>query len=740
MIVGSMLSVSNLTKAYGGQTLFEGVSLQFNAESRYGLVGANGSGKSTLLKIIAGDELANDGTISIPKRAKVGVLKQDHFRYENVPIIDVVMMGNQNLWHAMTQKELLLASAESHFDADKYAELEEVILTHDGYTMESQAAEILEGLGIRPRSTAIRCRRSPAASSCACSGADPGVEARSLLLDEPTNHLDILSIRWMEKFLLAFKGCAVVVSHDHRFLDNVCTHIVDVDYETAILYKGNYSDFTVQKVENRERKEAEIEKREKEIAHHQAFIDAFKAKATKARQAGSKQKLIDRIVLERLPQTSRRYPVFKFEQRRPSGKDVLKVEKVAKAYGKKQVLEGIDLQVRRGDRMAIIGPNGIGKSTLLKIAMREVEADRGSAEWGYETWPGYFAQDHHEVIKAGEQTVEAWLWDVCPREPIGFVRGKLGMVLFTGDDADKKVSSLSGGEAARLVFARLSVEKPNVLVLDEPTNHLDIEAIEALVEALVKYDGTLIFVSHDRWFVQQLANRIVEITPDGLRDFEGTYEEYLERLGDDHLDADAVLLKAKREKKAAKERAVVRETRSDADTQKIKKQLQTKRDKLTAEIEKAEGPRARDQRAVLRSRRSSTRPRAARSPSSRASRRRSTARSKAGWRSGRRPRRRSASWVRAGSLPQPLEQLLKPRIPAQRVEIRVVHDPVPLAPAVAQRSVEQIDRPIVLAEVGEHAGDVVLHRRVVGLGLEGAVEPAPGLVRSPSWAKAPAER
>ncbi|HEX5006774.1 MAG TPA: ABC-F family ATP-binding cassette domain-containing protein [Hyphomonadaceae bacterium] len=584
-----MLSVSNLTKAYGGQTLFEGVSLQFNAESRYGLVGANGSGKSTLLKIIAGDELANDGTISLPKRAKVGVLKQDHFRYENVPIIDVVMMGNQNLWHAMTQKELLLASAESHFDADKYAELEEVILTHDGYTMESQAAEILEGLGIptevhrAPLSTlsgGFKLRVLLAQTLAA--------KPDLLLLDEPTNHLDILSIRWLEKFLLAFKGCAIVVSHDHRFLDNVCTHIVDVDYETAILYKGNYSEFTVQKVENRERKEAEIEKREKEIAHHQAFIDAFKAKATKARQAGSKQKLIDRIVLERLPQTSRRYPVFKFEQRRASGKEVLKVEKVAKAYGKKQVLEGIDLQVRRGDRMAIIGPNGIGKSTLLKIAMREVEADKGTAEWGYETWPGYFAQDHHEVIKAGEQTVEAWLWDVCPREPIGFVRGKLGMVLFTGDDADKKVSSLSGGEAARLVFARLSVEKPNVLVLDEPTNHLDIEAIEALVEALVKYDGTLIFVSHDRWFVQQLANRIVEITPDGLRDFEGTYEEYLERLGDDHLDADAVLLKAKREKKAAKERAVVRETRSDADTQRIRKQLVTKRDKLTAEIEKAE--------------------------------------------------------------------------------------------------------------------------------------------------------
>ncbi|MEO8502599.1 MAG: ABC-F family ATP-binding cassette domain-containing protein [Acidobacteriota bacterium] len=584
-----MLSVTNLTKAYGGQTLFTNVSLQFNAESRYGLVGANGSGKSTLLKILSGDELANDGTISIPKRAKVGVLKQDHFRYETVPIIDVVMMGNQALWHAMTQKEVLLASAEQHFDADKYADLEEVILTHGGYTLESQAAEILEGLGIP-----TEVHRD------ALSTLSGGFKLRVLLaqtlaskpdlllLDEPTNHLDILSIRWLEKFLFEFKGCAIVVSHDHRFLDNVCTHIVDVDYETCIAYKGNYSDFTIQKVENRERKEAEIEKREKEIAHHQAFIDAFKAKATKARQAGSKQKLIDRIVLERLPQTSRRYPVFKFDPRRPSGKEVLKIEKLDKAYGKKQVLQDVTLQVRRGDRLAIIGPNGIGKSTLLKIAMREVEADAGTSEWGYEAWPGYFAQDHHEVIKSGEQTVESWLWDACPREGISFVRGKLGMVLFTGDDAEKKVTSLSGGEAARLVFARLSVEKPNILVLDEPTNHLDLEAIESLVEALKKYDGTLIFVSHDRWFVQQLATRIVEITPDGLRDFEGTYEEYLDRLGDDHLDADAVLQKARKEKKKAKEDRVVRATRSDDETGRMKKQLVTRRDKITAEIDKAE--------------------------------------------------------------------------------------------------------------------------------------------------------
>jgi ATPase subunit of ABC transporter with duplicated ATPase domains len=584
-----MISVSNLSKSFGGQTLFSGVSLQFNPENRYGLVGANGSGKSTFLKMLTGEEISSEGQISMPKKARLGVLKQDHFRYETTPILDVVMMGNQVLWHAMTQKEVLLASAEQHFDADKYSELEEVILAHDGYALEAHASEILEGLGIP-----TEIHREP------LSILSGGFKLRVLLaqtlaskpdillLDEPTNHLDIISIRWLEKFLLGFAGTAVVISHDHRFLDNVCTHIVDVDYETITIYKGNYAAFVEQKADNRERKEAEIEKREKEIAHHQAFIDAFKAKATKARQAGSKQKLIDRIVIERLPQSSRRYPSFRFQPKRPSGRMALEVKGVSKAYGDKQVLEDVSLAVRRGDRVAIIGPNGIGKSTLLKIAMGVTPADGGEVEWGYETYPGYFAQDHRDLVGNEGQTVESWLWDVCPSEPIGFVRGQLAGVLFTGDDVEKKLQALSGGEAARLVFARLSVEQPNVLVLDEPTNHLDLEAIDSLIEGLKAYDGTLIFVSHDRWFVQQLATRIVEIKPDGLQDFDGTYEEYLERCGDDHLDAEAVLMKARREKKAAKEREAVRASRSDGETKALQKKLSTRRDQITAEIEKAE--------------------------------------------------------------------------------------------------------------------------------------------------------
>ena len=587
-----MIAVSDLGKAYGPQTLFEGVSIQFNPGNRYGLVGANGSGKSTFLKILAGEEIPSEGIVAMPKRLKLGVLKQDHYRYEHMPILEVAMMGNHEVWEAMVEKEELLANVDQEFDAERYAEVEDLILRHDGYTLEARAGEVLEGLGIptelhrNPLSTLSGGFKLRVLLAQVLS-ADPDV----LLLDEPTNHLDILSIRWLEKFLSeSYKGTGIVISHDHRFLDNICTHIVDVDYETIMLYPGNYTAFMAAKVGNRDRKEAEIEKREAEIARHKEFIDRFRAKATKARQAQSKVKMMEKIVIERLPQTSRRYPTFKFKQIRPSGRQVLEIEGVSKSYGEKQVLKDVSLKVERGDRIAIIGPTGIGKSTLLKIAMGEVEADAGRLEWGYETRPGYFSQDHNEVPKGSRQTVEAWLWESVPGEPIGFVRGNLGMVLFSGDDVKKTVGSLSGGEAARLVFCKLSVTKPNILILDEPTNHLDLEAIEALVEGLREYDGTLIFVSHDRWFVSQLADRIFEISPKGINDFKGTYEEYLERLGDDHLDADAVL-RMKREQKKAAQATAAKKNGSPEDERRRRerqKELGKRLEQVTAEVEKSE--------------------------------------------------------------------------------------------------------------------------------------------------------
>lgn len=548
-----MISLSNLSKYYGDQVLFEGVSLQFNRGERYGIVGANGCGKSTLLKILCGDESASDGDLSIPKRAVLGVLKQDHFEYEDTRILDVVMMGNAPLWSAMEEKEEILAKAEDYFDGDRYAELEETIVQGDGYGLEARAGEILEGLGIasavheQPLSTLsggfkLRVLLAQVLAS----------EPDALLLDEPTNHLDILSIRWLEEFLQSYRGSALLISHDHRFLDTVATSIVDVDYETIKSYPGNYAQFVRAKREERERREAEIQKREAEIAGHKAFVERFRAKASKARQAQSKLKAIDRIEIESLPESSRRYPRFRFEQKRPSGKQVIELKGITKRYDDLTVLDGIDLTIQRGERVAIIGPNGIGKSTLLKVMMDEISADAGSAEWGYETHPGYVAQDHKEQLGMRRQSLDDWLGQFCPAQGIGFVKGQLAAVLFSGDESKKKLEALSGGEAARLMFARQAVEKPNVLILDEPTNHLDLEAIEALVRAVKDYDGTLIFVSHDRWFVNELATRIVEITPEGVRDFSGSYDEYLARAGEDHLDAQEVLRRARDSKRAAR--------------------------------------------------------------------------------------------------------------------------------------------------------------------------------------------
>ncbi len=607
-----MISVSNLSREFGDRVLFEGASFQLNPGERYGIVGANGSGKTTLLGILSGDSEPTEGVVSVPKSARLGVLKQDHFLYENHQILEVALMGHPELWEVIVGREEVLANAHENFDGDRFSELEETFQRLDGYTAESRAATILEGLGLpaevhrEPLSTLSGGFKLRVLLAQTLAGS-PDV----LLLDEPTNHLDILSIRWLEKFLQTFPGPVAVISHDHRFLDNVSTNILDVDYQTITLYKGNYTAFLEQKRSDRERREKEIEGRKKEIAHHQLFVDRFKAKASKARQAQSKLRMIEKKSeeLEELPGSSRRYPRFRFAQKRPSGKEVLKIAAIRKAYGDRQVLHGVDLRVERGDRLVIMGPNGIGKSTLLRIVMGDVPADAGEVTWGYETRPGYFAQDHHEQIAGPDRTVEEWLWDFCPGRDRGFVRGQLGLMLFTGGDGDKKISALSGGEAARLVFARLMLEQPNVLVLDEPTNHLDLESIEALVAGLRDYEGTLILVSHDRWFVGQLATRVVEISADGIRDFRGSYEEYVHTMGDDHLDVDTVVLKARREEREARKRegaeapgrrpgaaasnpmstsgsngATPRPRRSSANRQKLERE----RDELTSRIEAAE--------------------------------------------------------------------------------------------------------------------------------------------------------
>jgi len=550
-----MVSVTQLGKHYGGQVLFSGATFSLGKGNCYGVVGANGSGKSTLLRILAGDEEASAGSVSIPKKARVGVLRQDHFEYEDIAILDVVMMGHREVWEAMAAKDRLLEDAADHFDADRYSRLEDVIMQYDGYALEARAAEILSGLNIpdevhreplRVLSGGFKLRALLAQTLAAA----PDL----LLLDEPTNHLDILSIRWMEKFIEGFKGCALVVSHDHRFLNNVCNHVIDVDYEQVNLYRGNYNDFEYAKQSDRDRIEAEIQKREREIHKRKVMIDRFRAKPTKARQAQSKAKLIEKIEIQELPKSSRRYPAFGFKVRRPSGKQLIELQGISKSFAEQQVLNDVSLRVMRGDRLAIIGPNGIGKSTLLKIMMGLLEPDAGTVEWGYEAHPGYFAQDHKELLDGSTDNLQDWLWNHCPEESVGFVRGKLAQVLFKKDEVDKRVGNLSGGEAARLIFAKLMVTRPTCLVLDEPTNHLDLEAIESLAKDLLGYDGTTIFVSHDRWLVSRLATRVLEITPEGLNDFPGTYDEYLTACGDDHLDVDAVARKARRQKAAERRR------------------------------------------------------------------------------------------------------------------------------------------------------------------------------------------
>jgi len=586
----TMITASDLGKDFGAQTLFHGASFQLNPGDRYGLVGANGSGKTTLLRMLAGEEEPSIGSVSRPRKLRLGILEQDHFRFEELPIIEVVMMGHEVLWQAMTEKEAILENADTDFDADRYAELEDIVVSLDGYSFEARAGEILEGLGIpskqhrQPLSTLsggfkLRVLLARVLAS------DPD----SLFLDEPTNHLDILSIRWLEKFLLDYPGCAVVISHDHRFLNNVCTHILDVDYETVTLYTGNFTAFTAAKRSDRDRREAEINKRQKEIASHQAFVDRFRAKNTKARQAQSKIKQIAKLVIAPLPKSSRRYPIFTVSQQRPSGKQVIEIEGICKSFGEKRVLHEVSLNLRRGDKLAVIGPNGIGKSTLLKIIMGHLDADAGTVEWGHQIFPGYFAQDHRELLAGSDGTVESWLAAICPGQTVGWVRAQLAKVLFSGDEVEKRVASLSGGEAARLIFARLAVDHPNVLILDEPTNHLDLEAIEALVEALKSYDGTLIFVAHDRWFVSQLASRILEITNEQLNDYPGTYDEYLANCGDDHLDAETATLRAKREKKKSARSRGARS--SDADEKrrvKLRKDLALRLEVITAAVEKAE--------------------------------------------------------------------------------------------------------------------------------------------------------
>jgi ATPase subunit of ABC transporter with duplicated ATPase domains len=559
-----MIVLEKLTKRFGPKILFENVSMQFDPGKRYGLTGANGAGKSTLVKMLSGLEDSDQGSITIPGNLRLGVLKQNHFEYDKEKILDTVIMGNKTLWEAMQEKEKLLAGEVTDEVGVRLGELEGVIAEENGYAAESEAAELLVGLGIPAEKHGEAMNKLAAGYKLRVLLAQvlfghPDV----LLLDEPTNHLDLESIRWLEGFLINdFKGTLVVVSHDRHFLNAAATHIADVDYRTITVYTGGYDDFVAQKYENKQRADATAAAAKKKKEELQEFVQRFGSHASKSKQAQSRLKQIDKLeeVIETTgsKRSSLVRPFIRFEFEKPSGRDVLRMENVDKAFGDKVIYRGLSLNVNRGEKIAVIGPNGIGKSTLLKLMVGAYAAmdaetkkdtlqpDKGEVRWGHDTSVGYFAQDHHEALGHTAAGINAfqWLYAWDNKQPQENIRGILGRLLFQGDQALKPVEALSGGESARLLLAKLLLLHHNVLVLDEPTNHLDIESIEGLLDGLKLFKGTIVVVSHDRHFVGELANRVVELQPgkaeDGtpctvLTDFGGSYEEYLERSGRDYM-------------------------------------------------------------------------------------------------------------------------------------------------------------------------------------------------------------
>lgn len=532
-----MLDVQDLTVSFGNRTLFEQVSLQLYPEHRYGLVGANGAGKSTLLSVLTGQMQDYSGTVQWPSTVQVGVLEQDHFRYESQSLVTTVLQGREKLWSALQTQHRL--SQNPHFspeDTEAYTQAQMVIDQENGYAAESEAARLLSGLGLRPEQ-----HQGPL--SALSGGYKLRVlmarllfsQPQALLLDEPTNHLDLYAIKWLGEYLSQYRGLLVVISHDRTFLNEVCTDMLDVDYGTVRVYGGNYNTFVATKNMMAEQLDREIEKQAVIREETERFINRFRAKATKASAVQSRVKMLEKMdQLEKKP-SSRRYPHFGFETQQRSGTIAMKVKDVSKSFETHQVLNQVSFEVERGDRVALIGPNGVGKSTLLKILMDDIAPDTGTIEWGHQTDVGYFPQDYHQILPA-QQTPYEWLSLQAEGQPEAELRKLLGRVLFTGEQVKHKIMTLSGGEATRLVFSRLMLRKDNILILDEPTNHLDMEAIDALSDALNAFQGTLICVSHNRFFVESIANRVLELTPEGFNDFRGTYTEYLQQQGTDHLE------------------------------------------------------------------------------------------------------------------------------------------------------------------------------------------------------------
>ncbi|MCB1827128.1 MAG: ABC-F family ATP-binding cassette domain-containing protein, partial [Coxiellaceae bacterium] len=502
-----MLILNDLALSHGPKVLFEEVNLQFLAGQRAAVVGANGAGKSTLLNIISGQLEPSHGSVDVPKGTTIGFLRQDHFDFENTLVLDVVIEGKPALAAALKEKSTLLNHSEfTEADGHRLGELEEIIMNENGYTAEADAEKILKGLGIPEDQHILMLKELSGGWKLRVLLAQALFQNPDiLLLDEPTNHLDIASISWLASYLQnQFFGLLIFVSHDRSFIDEVATDVLDVDYRTIMSYPGNYETFLETKEEAMIQAGHELKHQQARIKELQAYVNRFGAKASKAKQAKSRMKMIERIELVDVKQSTRRQPFFGFFQDSHSGKEVVRVEHLSKAFEGRPVLKDLSFSLMRGQRCAIIGPNGIGKSTLLKILLAQIPADSGEFRWSEMAKTGYFAQDYREGVDPNCSLIN-YLTESVSKTNEQDARQALGKMLFSGDDAHKKISVLSGGESARLVFAKLMLEQNNVLILDEPTNHLDLESIDGLAEGLVKFKGTTLFVSHNRYFVELVA-------------------------------------------------------------------------------------------------------------------------------------------------------------------------------------------------------------------------------------------
>jgi ATPase subunit of ABC transporter with duplicated ATPase domains len=533
-----MLYVDNVSMRFGPRVLFEDVTCSFLDGRRYAISGPNGAGKSTLMKILTGELEPTKGSITRPK--KLGILRQDQFAFDQFRVIDTVIMGNAPLWQALEERDKLYAKPhDSLTDADgmRLGELEGIVGEEGGYTAEADAAILLDGLGVdsslheRQMGELQGGQKVRVLLAQALFGNPP-----ALLLDEPTNNLDLDSVHWLQDYLLEYEGVLIVISHDRHFLNSVCTHTADIDYETVIMYNGGYDDMVLAKTQIRSRIETDNANREKKIAQLNDFIARFSA-GTRSAQATSRKKEVERLQTTVLARSNIARPYIRFDIKRASGRHPLEIKSVVKSYGELKVIKPFTASITRGEKIALTGRNGTGKTTLLRSLIRnagefidaaekDFPIDSGIVKWGHEVTVGYFAQDHRDSVVTDLTAIE-WLWQFDPQASQEELRGLLGQMLFSGEDALKPTKALSGGEIARMIFCRLMLQKPNFLVLDEPTNHLDLESINALNIALQKYDGTALLVTHDEDVLDEVATRIWHFKNGKIEDFKGPYADYL---------------------------------------------------------------------------------------------------------------------------------------------------------------------------------------------------------------------